>query len=98
MTERHGQDITIKGSLPGSGRKVTSGRRDVAERVCRRPGCSTALSMYNQGPYCALHAPPVFRPVQAPRRRRDDELVQGVYEGVWERMSGTGDRWVKRGG
>lgn len=97
MTERRGQDITIKGSLPGSGRKVVRGRQDVAERSCRRPGCSTSLSMYNQGLYCAVHAPVVFRPVQAPRRRRDDELVQGVYEGVWERLSAAGDRWIKRG-
>ncbi len=96
MTERHGQDI-IKGSLPGSGHKVTRGRQDMTERVCRRPGCSTALSMYNEGVYCAVHASPVFRPVQAPRRRRDEELVQGVYEGVWERMSGPRDRWIKRG-
>jgi hypothetical protein len=36
-----------------------SGRRLGTSRVCQEKGCSTRLSIYNDGDHCSLHAPMV---------------------------------------
>lgn len=33
-------------------------------RVCRDYDCETLLSIYNEGTYCALHDPKMFRPTR----------------------------------
>ena len=40
-------------SAEGSTRRYRSGR------VCLEDGCETKLSVYNDGPFCSLHAPMV---------------------------------------
>jgi hypothetical protein len=43
-------------------------RRTAAGRVCRRAGCDTRLSIYNDGEHCSVHAPMV---VPRTRGRKD---------------------------
>jgi hypothetical protein len=51
------EDATVSGSAITS----TEGRprRSKPGRVCREEGCSTKLSVYNDGAHCSLHAPMV---------------------------------------
>jgi hypothetical protein len=35
----------------------TSTRRRTSARVCQEKGCTTRLSIYNDGQHCSLHAP-----------------------------------------
>ena len=44
------------GAKPLSGTDRPS-RHFSAGRVCREPECRTRLSIYNNGKYCATHAP-----------------------------------------
>jgi hypothetical protein len=37
----------------------SSARRATSGRVCQEKGCTTRLSMYNDGQHCSLHAPMV---------------------------------------
>ncbi|MGH9120500.1 MAG: hypothetical protein ACRDYC_00910 [Acidimicrobiales bacterium] len=48
-------ETTLGGrTLSGSERPSKSFERG---RVCRNPGCSTKLSIYNNGKYCYQHEP-----------------------------------------
>ena len=96
MTERHGDDVLIRGTNPVASRGDKS-RAFPASRVCEEPGCGTTLSIYNSGALCALHTPRALLPVRAPRRNHDDELLRGIFGGSWGQMTGTFDRWVRRG-
>jgi hypothetical protein len=44
------------GAKPLSGSDRPS-RRFTAGRACKEPGCTTQLSMYNNGKYCSQHEP-----------------------------------------
>jgi hypothetical protein len=56
------EDRPVIGEAISSGGGIT--RRFRAGRVCREPGCSTRLSIYNDGDRCSIH-----EPMSAPRTR-----------------------------
>jgi hypothetical protein len=54
------------------GMRITSvergGRRSKKGRVCLEPSCGTALSIYNDGHWCSLHAPMVVPRTRGKKR------------------------------
>ena len=52
------EDRGLAGQPISSGSERPS-RRYRQGRVCQEPGCSTRLSIYNDGKHCALHEPMV---------------------------------------
>jgi hypothetical protein len=60
-----------------------------ADRVCEAEGCSTRLSIYNDGSSCSAHGP--HRPWAAPRRdvaavlalvRPEDDDASALHDGT----------------
>lgn len=89
MTERHGEDVLIRGAHP-IGNSGPRRHTFPAARVCAEPGCDTELSIYNPGARCALHAVREPLSLRAPRRNHKAELPRLSIGGPWE-FNGTFD-------
>jgi hypothetical protein len=53
MQKRTEREATIGAEMPTA--TATRPREFSSGRLCRRPGCGTRLSIYNEGAFCSLH-------------------------------------------
>jgi hypothetical protein len=77
MTERHGQEVMMRGTNPIT--QARRGRYDPAQRVCASAGCAISLSIHDAHALCSLHDRSASAATRAPRRSMDRELLEGIF-------------------
>lgn len=70
MTQRHDQELPIRGISPG--REAKRAQTYASDRTCGHEACATRLSIYNRADRCWLHEPPKKYVVHSGGRPRKD--------------------------